>query len=249
MDIFCREVKLLSEMRHPNVVLFLGACTDGPEKIIVTEYCEGGSLDYLLKHEILDSATELKIAKDVAYGMNHLHLENILHRDLTSSNILLSSSREAKVSDFGLSRKKLPDTSLSCTMGSIWSMAPEVIENAKNFTKKSDVYSFGVLLWEILTQADPCPKDMTSFLLATKVLNEQFRPTLPHPNVPPHWAALIEKCWAQNPDDRPTFEDIIITLESFEEQNPECSYEDHSPPYSPYEDYCSPSNKHSVFRK
>jgi len=206
----------------------LGACTDGKEKIIVTEYCEGGSLNHLLKNENLDPSTRLKIAKDIALAMNYLHLENVLHRDLTSSNILLSASREAKVSDFGLSRKKLPDVSVSGTMGSIVSMAPEVIDNAKNFTKKSDVYSFGILLWELLTQEELCPKDMTSIMLASKVLREQYRPNLPHQNITPEWSNLIEKCWAQNQEHRPDFDAIVQILESFEEHEPESSVEDNS---------------------
>jgi len=228
VEIFCREVKILSELRHPNVVLFLGACTDGKDKIIVTEYCEGGSLAYLVKTQQLDEVTQLKIAKDIALGMNHLHLENLLHRDLTSSNILLNASKEAKVSDFGLSRRQPEDTSLSCTMGSVAWMAPEVIENAKNFTKKSDVYSYGVLLWELLTGGDPCPPEMSSIMLATKVLHEQYRPTMPHCKITPKWSDLIQKCWAQSPDDRPTFEEILTILDTFDDPstsiNPSTSF-------------------------
>jgi len=148
--------------------------------------------------------------------MNYLHFENVIHRDLNSSNILLSLSKEAKVSDFGLSRKKEPGISVSCTMGAVAWMAPEVIENAKSFTKKSDVYSYGIILWEILTRGDPCPTEMNSIMLASEVVNNAFRPQLPHPNISPPWEELIKRCWAQNPDDRPSFEEILISLESFE---------------------------------
>jgi len=99
----------------------------------------------------------------------------------------------------------------------------------KNFNKKSDVYSFGILLWELLTHDDLCPKDMTSIMLASKVLREQYRPPLPHPNITQEWADLVERCWAQNPDDRPSFDEIVQILESFEDDHhQESSFEDSS---------------------
>jgi len=216
---FIQEVTLLSELRHPNVILYMGVCVDTRDKIIVTEYMENGSLYNLLRLQKLKIMTVHRIAKDIALGMNYLHEENVLHRDLTSRNILLTKHMQAKVADFGLSKKNLEDSDLSYTMGSVAWMAPEVIASARQFSKKADVYSFGVICWELFTGSDPCPEDMAHINLANKVLHEEWRPTIPE-NVPFVWTQLIKQCWAQKPDSRPSFIEILGILDSIEMNPP-----------------------------
>jgi len=147
--------------------------------------------------------------------MNYLHEENVLHRDLTSRNILLTKHMQAKVADFGLSKKNLEDTDLSYTMGSVAWMAPEVIASARQFNKKADVYSFGVICWELFSGTDPCPEDMAHINLANKVLHEEWRPTIPD-NVPSLWTQLIKQCWSQKTPSRPSFSEILGILDSIE---------------------------------
>lgn len=216
---FIQEVTLLSELRHPNVILYMGVCVDTRDKIIVTEYMENGSLYNLLRLQKLKIMTVHRIAKDIALGMNYLHEENVLHRDLTSRNILLTKHMQAKVADFGLSKKNLKDSDLSYTMGSVPWMAPEVIASARQFSKKADVYSFGVICWELFTGSDPCPEDMAHVNLANKVLHEEWRPSIPE-NVPFVWTQLIKQCWAQKPDSRPLFIEILAILDSIEMNPP-----------------------------
>uniref|UniRef100_A0A6B2L3S5 Protein kinase domain-containing protein n=1 Tax=Arcella intermedia TaxID=1963864 RepID=A0A6B2L3S5_9EUKA len=212
IELFDQEVSILSSLRHPNVILYMGVCLD-KDKIIVMEYMENGSLSELLKKKELRSHQIHKIATEIALGMNYLHGENILHRDLTSKNILLSKHMEAKVADFGLSKVKLAEShTYSYTMGSIAWMAPEVIANASKFSKSSDVYSYGIILWEIWTGCDPCPKEIAIVNLANKVLHEQYRPTIP-PTVHAKWQDLIRSCWESDPDQRPSFDKILGTLD------------------------------------
>jgi len=74
---------------------------------------------------------------------------------------------------------------------------------------------------------------MSSIMLATKVLHQHYRPQLPHQNVAQKWTELIQHCWAQNPDDRPTFDEILMKLESFEEYQPDsCSSEQEFFPFN-----------------
>lgn len=91
---------------HANLVQFLGFGFLNEELVLVTEYCEGGSLFSVLrnKSEIIDRNLILKWCRGIAAGMSHLHSEGIIHRDLAARNILLSSDKLAKVSDFGMSR-------------------------------------------------------------------------------------------------------------------------------------------------
>jgi len=215
-ELFEQEVTILSSLRHPNVILYMGVCLDRHEKIIVMESMEKGSLHELLRKEPLDSNKIQKIAQEIALGMNYLHGENIIHRDLTSKNILLSRHMEAKVADFGLSKVKLAESqTYSYTMGSVAWMAPEVIANARNFTKSSDVYSYAIMLWELWTGEDPCPRDVAPVNLANKVLHEDYRPIIPQ-RVPPSWQELIGLCWHTDPNERPPFERILQILSNLQ---------------------------------
>jgi len=222
LELFEQEVNILSSLRHPNIILYMGVCLDNNhhQKIIVMEYMEKGSLHELLRTEHFGKINVLKIATEIALGMNYLHGENILHRDLTSKNILLSKHYEAKVADFGLSKMKLTQTeSYSYTMGSVAWMAPEVLQNARDFTTRSDVYSYAIVLWELWTGESPCPRDVSTVNLANKVLFEDYRPTIPD-NVPEAWKALIRICWQNDTSERPSFERILKILETIETSSP-----------------------------
>ncbi|XP_021890586.1 serine/threonine-protein kinase CTR1-like isoform X1 [Carica papaya] len=158
---FLREVAMMKRMRHPNIVLFMGAVTQPPNLSIVTEYLSEGSLYHLLRMpnagEILDERLRLNMAYDVAKGMNYLHQLRppIVHRDLKSLNLLVDSTYTVKVGDFGLSRLKA-NTFLSSktAAGTPEWMAPEVLRDEPS-DEKSDVYSFGVILWELMTLQQP----------------------------------------------------------------------------------------------
>lgn len=101
------EVEILSRLRHPNVVLYMGASTKPPNVSIVTEWCSRGSLFDLLQDtsQVINASLIFGIAIGIAQGMNYLHsLEHqIIHRDLKSQNILLDGNFNPKVCDFGLS--------------------------------------------------------------------------------------------------------------------------------------------------
>ncbi|XVF82735.1 hypothetical protein PTKIN_Ptkin16aG0073400 [Pterospermum kingtungense] len=158
---FLREVGIMKCLRHPNIVLFMGAVTQPPMLSIITEYLPRGSLFRLLQMPdaglVLDERLRLNMALDVARGMNYLHRLNppIVHRDLKSLNLLVDSSYTVKVCDFGLSRPKA-NTFLSSTTaaGTPEWMAPEVLCDELS-NEKADVYSFGVVLWELMTLQQP----------------------------------------------------------------------------------------------
>ncbi|KAF3570203.1 hypothetical protein F2Q69_00063659 [Brassica cretica] len=145
----------MRRLRHPNVVFFLGAVTRPPNLSIVTEFLPRGSL-YRILHRPksqIDERRRIKMALDVAMGMNCLHTSTptIVHRDLKTPNLLVDNNWNVKVGDFGLSRLK-HNTFLSSksTAGTPEWMAPEVLRNEPS-NEKCDVYSFGVILWELAT--------------------------------------------------------------------------------------------------
>ncbi|BAU00522.1 serine/threonine-protein kinase [Vigna angularis] len=154
-----KEIDIMKRLRHPNVLLFMGAVYSQERLAIVTELLPRGSLFKNLhrNNQTLDIRRRLRVALDVARGMNYLHHRNppIVHRDLKSSNLLVDKNWTVKVGDFGLSRLK--DATLLNTKsgrGTPQWMAPEVLRNEPS-NEKSDVFSFGVILWELMTQSIP----------------------------------------------------------------------------------------------
>ncbi|XP_042457633.1 serine/threonine-protein kinase CTR1-like [Zingiber officinale] len=213
---FLREVAIMKSLRHPNIVLFMGAVTEPPNLSIVTEYLSRGSL-YRLLHkngakETIEERRRLSMAFDVAKGMNYLHKRNppIVHRDLKSPNLLVDKKYTVKVCDFGLSRLKantfLSSKSLAGTPE--W-MAPEVLRDEPS-NEKSDIYSFGVILWELMTLQQPW-SNLNPAQVVAAVGFKARRPEIPS-TVNRHVAAIIESCWASEPWKRPSFSSIMESL-------------------------------------
>ncbi|XP_022767168.1 serine/threonine-protein kinase CTR1-like isoform X2 [Durio zibethinus] len=213
---FLREVAIMKRLRHPNIVLFMGAVTQPPNLSIVTEYLSRGSLYGLLHKpgvkEMLDERRRLSMAYDVAKGMNYLHRRNppIVHRDLKSPNLLVDRKYTVKVCDFGLSRLKA-NTFLSSksAAGTPEWMAPEVLRDEPS-NEKSDVYSFGVILWELATLQQPWG-NLNPAQVVAAVGFKGKRLDIPH-DLNPQVAAIIEECWANEPWKRPSFSNIMERL-------------------------------------
>lgn len=156
-DSFLREVQGLSKIRHPNLVCLFGYCREDDGRYLVYEYCEGGNLaQHLLnKDTVLKWDTRVTILRDCAYALKYLHnfMEGcIVHRDIKLTNILLTETLEAKLSDFGLARMMNTEESKVFTdvRGTIGYMDPEYVSNAK-LTSASDIYSFGIVALQILS--------------------------------------------------------------------------------------------------
>ncbi|KAL2594228.1 hypothetical protein AAZV13_12G176900 [Glycine max] len=159
MEDFCNEISILSRLRHPNVILFLGACTKPPRLSMVTEYMELGSLYYLIhlngQKKKLNWRRRLRMLRDICKGLMCIHRMKVVHRDLKSANCLVNKHWTVKICDFGLSRimteSPMRDSSSAGTPE--W-MAPELIRN-EPFTEKCDIFSLGVIMWELCTLNRP----------------------------------------------------------------------------------------------
>ncbi|KAJ6687313.1 MAP KINASE KINASE KINASE-LIKE PROTEIN [Salix koriyanagi] len=204
----------MKRVRHPNVVLFMGAVTRAPNLSIVTEFLPRGSLYRLLHrpNNQLDERRRLRMAFDAARGMNYLHncTPMIVHRDLKSPNLLVDKNWVVKVCDFGLSRMK-HSTFLSSrsTAGTAEWMAPEVLRNEPS-DEKCDVYSFGVILWELSTLQQPWG-GMNPMQVVGAVGFQHRRLNIPN-DMDPAIADIIRNCWQTDPKLRPTFAEIMAAL-------------------------------------
>uniref|UniRef100_A0A5B7ALE5 non-specific serine/threonine protein kinase n=1 Tax=Davidia involucrata TaxID=16924 RepID=A0A5B7ALE5_DAVIN len=236
---FTSEVALLFRLRHPNIITFVAACKKPPVFCIITEYLAGGSLrKYLHQQEpySLPLNLVLKLSLDIAHGMQYLHSQGILHRDLKSENLLLGEDMCVKVADFGISCLESQCGSAKGFTGTYRWMAPEMIKE-KHHTKKVDVYSFGIVMWELLTALTPFD-NMTPEQAAFAVCQKNARPPLPS-TCPMALRRFINQCWSGNPDKRPHFEEIVNILESY------AASLEHDPEFfSSYE----PSDDHTLLR-
>ncbi|KAL1549641.1 Serine/threonine-protein kinase edr1 [Salvia divinorum] len=214
LDEFKREVRIMRRLRHPNVVLFMGAVTRPPNLSIITEFLPRGSLYRIIHrpHCQIDEKRRIKMALDVAKGMNCLHtsIPTIVHRDLKSPNLLVDNNWNVKVGDFGLSRLK-HNTFLSSksTAGTPEWMAPEVLRNEPS-NEKCDVYSFGVILWELATLKLPW-SGMNPMQVVGAVGFQNRRLDIPK-DVDPLVGRIIWECWQTDPNLRPSFAQLCVAL-------------------------------------
>lgn len=238
---FQAECNIMKRLRHPNIVLFLGitkppdqnhslaAEADGMVDVkstpkaqllsdspmcLVTEFMPLGSLHEVLMNPntTVDLMAILKMATDAAMGVNYLHqlTPPIIHRDLKSHNLLVGDNFVVKVTDFGLAKiTSSADDAHMTFCGTLPWAAPEVLSGA-GYTVKADVYSFGVVLWELITRQEPY-KGLHKPDIIVGVVNNQLRPPL-FPDMEPLIVELIQACWAQDPAERPDFQQIVDRL-------------------------------------
>lgn len=223
-EAFNREVAVMSKVKHPHLVEFLGIVMNAGPLRVVTEYCTGGSLFDLLHNEEetdLNWKQQLKMCSDIAQAMNYLHSfrPQIIHRDLKSLNLLLMGAVKSlatmphvKVSDFGLARMIDPGDQQKMTTdaGTFHWMAPEVATG--RYTEKIDVFSYAMCLFEIIAREIPFEEEEAKEAL--KLIMSGCRPELEAipPDRPQALEDLMVACWAQDPAKRPSFEQICGIL-------------------------------------
>ena len=160
---FNAECLLLSRVRHPNIVLYLATYSDPVTKlpVLLMELCDQSLTKFLDRFSrSLPFHTQVDITHDVALALVYLHANEVIHRDLTSNNVLMIAGCRAKVTDFGMSRLANVNprmTPLTLCPGNLLYMSPEALNEDPSYTTKLDVFSLGVLVVQILTRLFPAP--------------------------------------------------------------------------------------------
>ncbi|CAH7666177.1 TKL protein kinase [Phakopsora pachyrhizi] len=222
-DMDIKELGLLRDLRHPNIVRFIGVSVgDAVPCTIVTELCRNGDLyDYIRKIPCPSFVQILAMMLDAARGVEYLHLRtpSIIHRDLKSPNVLVTSSGSAKITDFGLARVKRDVMSMcATTCGTLNWQAPELWVAHPSYNHSIDVYALGLVFWEVLCwpfREKTFPfQGMNEHAIFAEVGKNKLRPSTSM--IRRKWGrdivSLIEKMWDNEPDARPGMPDVVRGL-------------------------------------
>ncbi len=192
---FSREAKAVALLNHPNVVQIIDKDQDGDQVFFVMEYVAGTSLEAVMRKRRLSLPEAVRVFKAVCRGMAAAHKKEIVHRDLSPRNVLVTEDLlTAKIADFGISRvesisREMGTLSTSeVSMGTLHYMAPEQAQDMASSDHRSDIYSLGVLLYEMLTGRVPVGR----FSLPSQLNSE----------VPPEVDPVVLRCLEADPADR-----------------------------------------------
>ena len=224
-----REVNIISKIRHPSILQFIGyspiSFNKKSKPVIITEFSPNGTLKDILDLERknktvsgLDNTKKLIIIYGIANGMAYLHENSIIHRDLKPDNIFLDDYLCPKIADFGLSKinnESLSISSLKTTKGELKGtplyISPE-IWISQEYSFAGDVYAYSLIMYEILTGEQPF-QGYNMLQLLADVGRKGKRPEFKK-KIPESFKNLITSCWSQLPKDRPTFDQIIEQLKN-----------------------------------
>ncbi|GAA6029287.1 hypothetical protein JCM8097_003604 [Rhodosporidiobolus ruineniae] len=225
MDI--KELGLLRDLRHDNIVHFIGVSIPKQPSIvpvmIITELCANGDLfDYIRKTTPPPFVSMLEIMLGLSHGIQYLHTRKptIIHRDIKSSNVLITSQGVAKIADFGLARIKTSTKSMIRSLvGTVNWQAPELWHPHPRYNEKVDVYSAGLVFWEVLQWHQPVKRypfeGQNEHAIYHDVGARQLRPATGP--LRRQWGGevvdLVTAMWAQDASDRPSMTQVVAELE------------------------------------
>ena len=222
---FEEECRLLSQVRHPNIVQFLGFCYESGVElpILVMEYLPTTLAASIENYGVMPTDINYAVLHDVAVGLYYLHsqLRPIIHRDLSSNNVLLTRDMKAKISDLGVARildvSPLNISRMTQTPGTAAFMPPEVMTANPTYDTSIDEFAFGVLMIHVLSGQWPAPQtgttrtneDGTVSLITEAERRENFLETIgsDHPLM-----GLIRRCIHNNPNQRAHAEELVQRL-------------------------------------
>lgn len=212
-------LKELSDKPHPNIIKFYGAVQSN-NIIIVTELATRGSLyDYLKEQKRLQKPLEPdlidKWALEAARAIQHLHNNDVMHRDVKSTNFLIMEDWTLKLCDFGLTKTDGSHTKTTAQgRGSYRWMAPEVFDNI--VSKKSDIFSLGAVIWELLSREEPYHEYQKEHKLINAIMNKEEDLEIPA-EWPNKIRNLIISCRRRDKDARPDIGSVIMELTTYQE--------------------------------
>jgi eukaryotic-like serine/threonine-protein kinase len=222
LERFKREIEIVSQLEHPNVVRALDVLQTRTQTYLVLEFVNGQDLSVVIKERgLLPVREACYYAIQAARALHYAHGQGIVHRDVKPANLLLTMDKVVKLSDLGLAKlfqgeQEAELRAKGLCLGTPEFMAPEQAENAHAGDPRSDIYSLGATLFHLLTGQLPVKGD--SYLHCLKhLLTAPPRPLLQaRPNAPPELAAIVDRMRERDPAARPANAvEVIQLLEPF----------------------------------
>ncbi|KAK8898081.1 hypothetical protein M9Y10_000345 [Tritrichomonas musculus] len=236
-----REIGIMMTINNPTLIKIYGFSLvdfhNEPNVTIIMELAQNNSLAEMLELVRLSQApieysntTRQIILIGISRGMKYLHDRNIIHRDLSSHNILLDDKLYPIITDFGMAKYFDSGHSKSQSIfgGKPQYKSPEIIK-CQPYSRKTDVYSFAIIMYQVVTDLIPYSEfvngQMTEYELKNKIVEQNYRPPF---NVPIKKSIkeLIERCWSSDEDKRPTFNEIFEKLTDLSRNEESCILED-----------------------
>ncbi|PSK40076.1 hypothetical protein B9Z65_8016 [Elsinoe australis] len=217
-----REIGLLRELKHPNIVQYLGSNSDDTHLNIFLEYVAGGSVaTMLVNYGSLPEPLISNFVRQILHGLAYLHSKDIIHRDIKGANILVDNHGSVKISDFGISKRVESTLRTSSAagvkggrggprvslQGSVFWMAPEVVKQTA-YTRKADIWSLGCLIVEMMTGSHPHP-NCTQLQAIFKIGGSgEARPDIPA-SASKEVRAFLERTFEIEHEKRPTADELL----------------------------------------
>ena len=219
---FRKECVMLSKLRHPNVVHFVGVHlgSDGNDVTLLMERLSSDLADFLTLHKDIPLSIKLSILLDVSYGLLYLHTCNppIIHRDLTARNVLVTFDGQAKIADLGVAKFFDDERPRSHTQtpGQMYYMPPEAMKKDAECTQKIDIFSFGHLALYITIQEEPKIFDIecSNYTLVPQLNLQTFRREESLKRVGENHCmySTMNRCLQDRADNRPTTEQLCLKM-------------------------------------
>ncbi|KAI1355627.1 mitogen-activated protein kinase [Xylaria sp. FL0043] len=213
-----REIGLLRDLRHPNIVQYLGCGSSNEYLNIFLEYVPGGSVQTMLNsYGALPEPLVRSFVRQILEGLSYLHNRDIIHRDIKGANILVDNKGTIKISDFGISKKLEASNILSgannnknrpSLQGSVFWMAPEVVKQT-SYTRKADIWSLGCLVVEMMTGQHPFP-DCSQLQAIFKIGGGKAAPTIPD-NASAEAVEFLSRTFEIDHNLRPSADDLRLS--------------------------------------
>ncbi|XP_078544159.1 receptor-interacting serine/threonine-protein kinase 1 isoform X2 [Lissotriton helveticus] len=229
-DSLLAEGKIMHRLNHDRILKLLGLILEDGNYSLVMEYMKKGNLMNVLKTVTVPFSVKARFIMEIIEGMCYLNEQHVIHKDLKPDNILVDDDFHIKIADLGVAsfkawskltkeetnrqRKLKSSTGPKTNAGTLFFMAPEHLKSVHaRPTEKSDVYSFGIVLWVIWANKEPYENALAEKQVCFCIVNGDRPET--EETWPPEVVGLMQRCWDENPDNRPPFVECDRTFRPF----------------------------------